>query len=314
MADGRRQGRLVAALARTATPLRLPAAAGAASAVPYCKPQPPRPQILYSQLGVLESTLVDDQGRLFVTSQSWDGPTRGAVLRIDRPGAKPVPLARRIPSPGGLALDDQGRLLVGFGDSIQGLIGNLVGRAGLRLVDPDSGAQETVVTGLGMANGVARAADGTIFASNDFGTHIERIAADRKIVRRWAKLWSANGLAIDPNGRYLYAAQTFTRPAIARIEIANPANVTTHAAPGWPALVAALDGLAIDPNGRLYVAANGAGQIWRVDSDGSVCALARGLKFPSAVALGQGTDGFNAGNLYAVTFSGDIVALPNAAR
>jgi hypothetical protein len=30
-------------------------------------------------------------------------------------------------------------------------------------------------SGLGMANGVARAADGTILASNDLGTHIDRV-------------------------------------------------------------------------------------------------------------------------------------------
>lgn len=315
MAVGRRQGRIVAALARAAAPLALPAAAAAASAVPYCEPQPPRPEILYSQLGLLESALVDDQGRLFVTSQSWDGPTHGAVLRIDQPGAKPVPIARRINSPGGLALDTHGRLIVGFGDSPQGgLLGNMVGRAGLLLIDRDSDERQTWVTGLGMANGVARAADGSVFASNDFGTHIERVDPAGSVERRWAKLWSANGLAVDPSGRYLYAAQTFTRPAIARIELANPRNVTTHAAPGWPALGAALDGITIDPGGRLYVAANGAGQIWRVDTDGTICALARGLTFPSAVALGRGADGFSAGNLYAVTFSGDIVALPNATR
>ena len=315
MAAGRRQGRIVAALARAAAPLRLPAAAAAASAVSYCAPQPSRPEILYSQLGLLESALVDEQGRLFVTSQSWDGPTRGAVLRIDQPGAKPVAIARGINSPGGLALDTHGRLIVGFGDSPQGgLIGNMVGRAGLLLVDRDSGEHETWVKGLGMANGIARAADGTIFASNDLGTHIERIDAAGTVERRWAKLWSANGLAVDAAGRYLYAAQTFTRAAIARIELADPANVTTHAAPKLPAGAALLDGLAIGPGGRLYVAANGAGQIWQVDTDGTLCALARGLRFPSAVALGRGADGFSAGNLYAVTFSGDIVALPNATR
>ncbi len=72
--------------------------------------------------------------------------------------------------------------------------------------------------------------------------------------------------------------------------------------------------MTIDPAGRLYVAANGAGQIWRVDPDGTVCTLARGLRFPSAVALGHGPDGFSDGNLYAVTFSGDIVALSHVAR
>jgi sugar lactone lactonase YvrE len=124
------------------------------------------------------------------------------VLRLDRPGAKPLPIARGIDSPGGLALDERGRLIVGFGDSPQrGLLGNLVGRAGLLLIDPNSGERQTWVTGLGMANGIARAPDGTVFASNDLGTHVERIERDGNVERRWAKLWSANGLAVDPDGR-----------------------------------------------------------------------------------------------------------------
>ena len=49
-----------------------------------------------------------------------------------------------------------------------------------------------------------------------------------------------------------------------------------------------------------------------MDTDGTICALARGLRFPSAVALGQGPDGFSAGNLYAVTFSGEVVAVDQA--
>ena len=190
----------------------------------------------------------------------------------------------------------------------------MVGRAGLLLIDRDSDERQTWVTGLGMASGVARAVDGTIFASNDLGTHIERIDPGRSVERHWAKLWSANGLAVDPSGRYLYAAQTFTRPAIARIELANPRNVTTHAAPGWPALGAALDGITIDPGGRLYVAANGAGQIWRVDTGGTICALARGLKFPSAVAPRPRRRRLQRRQPLRRHFGGDIVALPNATR
>lgn len=41
---------------------------------------------------------------------------------------------------------------------------------------------------------------------------------------------------------------------------------------------------------------------------------ARGLKCPSAVAIGHGSDGFREGNLYAVTFHGDVVELAGAAR
>jgi hypothetical protein len=103
-------------------------------AVPLCDPPPPV-RVLASGLGVLESAIVDQQGRLFFTSQTWDGLT-GAVLRMDHPDAEPIELASGIVSPGGLAFDERGMLLVGFGDSPQGgLIGNLAGLAGLLLLE-----------------------------------------------------------------------------------------------------------------------------------------------------------------------------------
>ncbi|MGH4026137.1 MAG: SMP-30/gluconolactonase/LRE family protein [Pseudonocardiaceae bacterium] len=310
-----RQGQFVASLVRSVLPLRAPVAAAAARVVPY-DAAVPRPHVICSKLGLLESAIVDTRGRLFVTSQTWSGPIlRGAVLRLDHPEAEAVPLTEDIPSPGGLTFDEQGQLIVGYGDNaVGGLLGNFVGRAGLLRVDPDTGTQQTYATGLSMANGIARAADGTIFASDDVGTHLDRVDPDGTVHRRWARIWSANGLAIDPTGHYLYAAQFFPPAAIRRIDITDPTKVTTHAQPPLPGRFALLDGMAIDARGRLYVAANGAGQIWRVDTDGTIRALARGLAFPSAVALGRGPDGFSAGNLYAVTFSGDIVALPAAAE
>ena len=62
------------------------------------------------------------------------------------------------------------------------------------------------------------------------------------------------------------------------------------------------------------MAANGAGQIWRVAPDSTIDALARGLKCPSAVAIGHSPGGFHEGNLYAVTFHGDIIELAGATR
>ena len=287
--------------------------ASAALSVPL-RDGPPRVRVLRSGLGILESAIVDPRGRLFFTSVTWDGPV-GAVLRMDHPDAEPAMLAGGIMFPGGLAFDDRGMLIAGFGNSGPGgLIGNLVGLAGLLLIDPDSGERRTWATGLQMANGVARAPDGTVFASNNCGTHIDRVDPGGTVHRRWATVPSADGLAVDPGGRYLYAAQSFTAAAIKRVEIANPANVTTYARPGPPAWAAGLDGLAIDAAGRLYVAANNAGQIWRVDPDGTITALARGLKFPSAVAIGHGPGSFCEGNLYAVTFNGDIVELAGGAR
>jgi sugar lactone lactonase YvrE len=263
---------------------------------------------------MLECAIVDPYGRLFLSNQTSHG-LAGSVMRIDHPHAEPVELAAPIPSPGGLAFDDGGHLIVGFGDSAYGgLAGNLVGLAGLLQIDPNNGHRKTLATGLGMANGVARAADGTIFASNDFGTHLDRVDPDGRVHRHWAEVPSANGLAIDAAGRYLYASQTFAPAAIKRVEIANPESITLHAQPPPLARWALLDGLVIDDADRLFVAANGAGQIWRVDPDGTICALARGLKCPSMVALGRGSTGFQAGNLYAVTFHGDVIELENAAR
>ncbi len=285
----------------------------AARAVPFRDPQP-EVRVLRTGLGVLESAIVDPRGRLFFTSQTWDGLV-GAVLRLDHPDAELEVLADGIPSPGGLAFDDRGTLIVGFGDSPWGgLVGNIAGLAGLLLVDPETGSRETRVTGLAMANGIARAADGSIFASNDFGTHIDCVDPNGNVHRRWARVPSANGLAIDPSGRYLYAAQTFAAAAIKRVEIDRPRNVTTYAQPPMLGRAAALDGLAVDSAGCLYVAANGAGQIWRVDPDRTITALARGLKNPSNVAIGSGPDGFCDGNLYAVTFHGDIVELTGTTR
>ena len=311
---GGRQGRIVGAIARVAATVFVPLSVATARAVPYCIPRPAPPRVLWSSLGMLESAVVDDRGRLFVTSRTWNGPTRGAVLRLDRPDSEPVPIAEGIASLGGLALDDHGRLIVGYRSSVTGgVVGNVVGRAGLLRIHPDSGEREVYATGLSMANGVVRAADGTIFASNDCGLYIDRVDPHGTVDRRWATVPSANGLALDPTGRYLYAAQTLVPAAISRVDIAEPAKVTTYAQPRPAGRGACLDGLAIDTAGRLYVAANGAGQLWRVDTDGTIRALARGLRFPSAVAVGRGPHGFSEGNLFAVTFAGDIIAVDGAA-
>jgi hypothetical protein len=73
-----------------------------------------------------------------------------------------------------------------------------------------------------------------------------------------------------------------------------------------------LDGLAIDKTGRLFVAAIGAGQVWRIDGGGTIQIIAGGLRCPSAVALGHGPRGFSEGHVYAVTFAGDVAELRGA--
>jgi sugar lactone lactonase YvrE len=288
---------------------------GAAAVPAGAAPSPdcahaPTPKVIYSGQGLLESVIVGPFGRLYFTSTP--AGQSGRLMKVDRPGATPRVLVDGITGPGGMVFHGF-RLLLGFGDTAaNGVTGDANPQAGLYSVNPITGAKRVFATGLGMANGVARGPDGAIYASNDFGMKLDRVYGG-VVNHGWDVVNSANGLVVDRAGRYLYAAQTFQAPAIARIEIANPSNVTTFAAGTPEDGNAILDGMTRDHFGNLYVAANLSGQIWRVDRLGRICVLARGLTNPSAVAFGHGFWRFHAGDLYAVTFGGDVVRLPGAA-
>jgi sugar lactone lactonase YvrE len=297
-------GLLLAALA-------LPAQALAA---PPCPSPLPEPNYLVEGETTLESVIVDYRGRLFFTNST-------SVLRLDGREAKPKVLAE-VEEPGGLAFDGDGGLLVGTGNSAgNGSHGDVDGPSSLTKVDPDTGAAKVYATGLSMGNGLVRGPDGSFYASNDFGSNIDRITGG-ETERGWAKVDSGNGLVIDSSGRYLYAAQTFRPAAIARVDLADPSAVTTYVAADEADMSAGLDGLAIDAADNIFAAANGAGEIWKVPraNDGSAerpCVLLPDLPpfpdGPSAVAVGVGSGPFGAGNLYAVTFDGNVIELPGTA-
>ena len=71
----------------------------------------------------------------------------------------------------------------------------------------------------------------------------------------------------------------------------------------------------IDSQDRLYVAAYLVGKIFRVDPNGKVCTLAKGMSLASAAAFGvnpQGNeDGFAEKNLYVTSHSGVLYELQN---
>jgi sugar lactone lactonase YvrE len=282
----------------------------AAHAVPDCPGAHP-PRTLLTGQPVLESVIVGRDGRLYYTDTDKD-----AVMVLERPGAAPRMLAGGIASPGGMKFDADGRLIVGYGDAlVNGAIGNVAPMAGLMRIDTQTGQSRVFVTGLSMANGVERGPDGTLYASDDAGFGIDRVVAGR-VERNWARVASPNGLIADSAGRYLYANQTFVPAAIARVEIANPQRVETFLQAGPTDWYAGLDGLTRDARDRLFAAANGAGEVWRVDQDRSACALVRGLgppaRGPSDVAFGARVGPFAADSLFVVTFAGTILELPRA--
>jgi sugar lactone lactonase YvrE len=269
--------------------------------------QPAKP--LLSGQGVLESVIGGPDHKLYFTDTD-----KKALMRLDAPGAQPAVLSDNITAPGGLLVGLDGRSIIqGYGDGFQqGAAGNLVGLAGLLRIDLATGKQTTVATGTSMSNGLARDPAGAIYASSDAGTGIDRVVGDQ-VQRGWAQVVSGNGLAVSGNGRFLFVNQTFQPAAIQRIDLTDPQTVEQYAAPGPEDIAAGLDGLTIDQADRLFAAANQGGEVWRVGTDGTICALARGLNRPSAVAFGPG-GAFPVTSLYVVSFGGDLLEIPGVRK
>ena len=277
-----------------------------ALAAPDCK-RYPEARVLVDGLDSLESTIVDRRGRLFFAGT-------GKLYRLDRPDAEPVVLAEGIDAPGGMAFDAEGFLILGFGDSIaNGAQGDADPNAGLLRVDPDTGAHTIFAEGLSMGNGLARGPGGEYYASNDIVGGIDRISPDGTTVEhRWANVNSANGLVIDRAKQTLFSAQTFQPAAIARVPLDDPAAASTYFSAPPADVAAGLDGMVRDRRNRLYVAANGAGEVWRVNRKPEACSLASMPAFPdgpSALTFGRGKRGFDRKNLYVVAFNGQVTEL-----
>jgi hypothetical protein len=288
------------------------AASSALAAMPDCA-GPVFQKTIYSDQGVLESVVAGGKGKLFVSGT--DGSSDSALLRrYGKPGAGPKVISTAGAGPGGLAWAGK-RLLWGNGNTqAKGSVGDVNPTASLFSVLPSTGGRKTISKSLGMANGIARARNGAIFASNALGEKLDRISPAGATQHGWASVHTANGLAVSPNGKYLFANQTLAVPsAIARIEIADPSNVTTWFTAEAPG-VGGLDGLTVDEDGNLYAAAWLAGQIWKITPDHEACILASGITQPSNVAFGKGRTGFSKGMLYAVSFGGEIVQIKGARR
>jgi hypothetical protein len=285
-------------------------AAPPALAVPACPAQPEVRVLYQADSGMLESVAVDRKGRVFFTNN-----TSGDLLTLPKGGGSAQVIASGIDAPGGIIFKRNGDLLVGFGDSVaQASDGTTSPEAGLIRVDPRTGKSTTAVSGLQMANGVARAPGGVIFASNDVGTSIDRIVHGQ-VQLAWSTLVSPNGVVVDSTGKYLFSNQTFTTAAIQRIPIDDPTHPETYFTAAPADAAAGFDGLTRGSGDELYVAANGAGEVWRIDGPGSACSLLTRDPFPSgpsAVAFGRGHGGIAKSSLLVTTFGGELIELRNA--
>jgi len=265
-----------------------------------------KPVVLLEGQGMLEAVIVDPAGRLLISNIS-----QKAVQVLPRLGDPLSMLASDITYPGGLALGEHHDLYVGTGNGPGGLLPSL-GSASILHIDLDTGAKQTYATGLAMTNGVRRAADGTIYASDDLAKVLDRVRPDGQVDKAWLKQ-NSNGMSFSADGQTLFVNQTFPAKVVA-VNLRTQ-QVRTYAQPADSLDgLAVFDGMTIDAQGNLLVAAYAQGKVLRVTPSGAMCAVASGMSLPTDLAIGTGRNGFTAGNLYVTSHSGRLYELPGVAR
>ncbi|MFI8930970.1 SMP-30/gluconolactonase/LRE family protein [Streptomyces sp. NPDC053474] len=256
----------------------------------------------------VESIAVDKRGRMFATAYFT-----GRVYRIDAPGRTPVPLTGDVGANGGIVVREDGRLLVGTGNDLaHSLTGDALPTSKLLLVDPDTGEVSTYATGLGGIDGVALAADGTVYTTTLGGRNIGRVSPDGRVDPAWARVPQPNGIAVSPDGTQVYVIQTTVAPGLYRIAADDPAHPRRWVSVDPSDVLALPDGLTLDSKGRPLITTHAAGQIWRVE-DGRLCTVASGLHLSTQVTYGQGDRGFAAGRLYRAGVDGKTYEVPAGA-
>jgi sugar lactone lactonase YvrE len=291
------------AMSMLAVAFGLPAAAPtvASAAQPGCVPYTQR--VLASGLGSLENLEFDGGGGMFLSASQPK-----AIQRLTRNGHVST-VVPNVASPGGLR--KRGRFLYfNTGDSAQsGVLGLSDGT--LSRYDLVTHRVTVRAPGLTMPNGLVFLPGGDAVVSRDLGsgTGITRIRAKdpRHPWFGWANLDDTNGLAVDPTGRWLYVDQTFTADsAVYRISIAEPHRMSVVATLGDAGVPKGLDDLTIGRRGDLYLAANGAGQVIRLNPrTGARCVIASGLMNPSSLKFGRGR-GWPVRSLYVTSFDGTV--------
>jgi sugar lactone lactonase YvrE len=288
---------LVATIVLTAFIAAVPSA-GAAD--PSCTPWTQK--TLKSDLGSLENLEFDGTGGLLLSASG-----SGAIERMT-PDGTVTTLVPGVNSPGGQRVVGR-TLYFNTGDSAQSGLTNTADGT-LDRFDLDTHARTTFASGLTMPNGLAILPNGDFVVSRDLGsgTGITRIPLGDPAHPQasWAKLDDQNGMAIDPTGTWLYADQTFTSDsAVWKLRISDPNDKSVVASLTGPT-PKGLDDMTIDSAGLLYIAANGTGEVIRLDpATGVHCTIASGLQNPSSLKFGRGP-GWAADRLYVVAFDGTV--------
>jgi len=234
-------------------------------------------------------------GLLYVTADA-------EVWRLDAAGQASV--FAEVPAPVGLArLADGGFIVAGFGVAMQ--------PDGEILRVDSGGAVTPIAVGIDDPNFVTIAPDGSALISDDFDTRVFRVTLDGEVSVALT-VESPNGMAYSPDGQAFYVASTFTEDAqltrfavdAVGLPVEGSGLEILHLGQG-----ATPDGIAVSADNQVYVAANLAGEIWRVDGAASELQpgeLVASLAYPASLAFGVGPD-FDPCSLYVTQLAADGV-------
>ncbi len=240
-------------------------------------------------------------GALYVTTIE---DTDGVVWRLDAEAQ--IEMFAELPYALGLAPTmDGGWVVASLGEI-------MMPDGGVYTVSP-AGEASLLAEGIDSPNFVTIAPDGSALISDDFDTRVFRVQLDGTVSTVIENVPSPNGMAYSPSGDALYVASTFTSAGQltrfdvddAGLPIESTAVEILHTGAG-----SIPDGIAVDLDGNVYVAANLAGEIWRIDGalqelgDGEV--FASELDSPASLAFGAG-EGFDPCSLYITELFGTQV-------
>jgi sugar lactone lactonase YvrE len=202
----------------------------------------------------VDNPVFDREGNLYVTYSGTRGQQVPVSIFRVRPNGTRETFSSGIVNPTSMAIDPAGRLYVS--SRFEGTVYRVA----------SDGSTEAFANDLGVACGLAFAADGTLFVGDRSGTIFQVDTAGR--ARTFASLpasVAAFHLAVGPDGALYVAGPTLSSyDPLYRIE-PDGAVTTTYSGFGRP------QGLAFDPQGALFVveALAGSSGLYRVPPQGA---------------------------------------------
>lgn len=257
---------------------------------------PVQPELFVDEpFGGCEGIAFNGEGRLFVTCNNrfWEIDQDGSVRE----------LAELHSNLGVAGIGARDLLVADFGPTNAFRHGRNTDGIIWRITP--EGEKSEAALGIGDPNFILVRSDKSYLVSDDATADIYLVSPEGDVELYTTAVNHPNGLAHSLDESVLYVGQIFTniRPVVPddavwaiRLEDGQPkkdAKLAVRAGPG-----AAIDGLATDRLGRIYIAANGAGKLWRYDpASDEMTLIAEGMFGLASLAFGEGE--FDAQSIYA---------------